>query len=79
MRTLIIFLALTTTALATPCDDDRKDFERAQKFGATNFQCVDRYDGSARATWEMTPEQFKEYIDSELERQRQRIKKGGRK
>ena len=74
MRTLIIFLALTATALATPCDQDRRAFERAQKFGATNFQCVDRYEGSARATWDMTPEQFKKYMAAELERQRQRIK-----
>ena len=74
MKTLIIFLALTATALATPCDNDLKDFERAQKFGATNFQCRDEYEGSARATWDMTTEQFKAYMDSELERQRQRIK-----
>ena len=74
MKTLIIFLALTTTALATPCDDDLKDFKRAQKFGATNFQCRDEYEGSARATWDMTAEQFKEYMAAELERQRQRIK-----
>ena len=76
MRTLSIFLLMISTAAATPCDDARKDFERARKFGAQNFACADRYDGTATSSWDMKPEQFKKYQEAEAERQRRRIKGG---
>lgn len=63
MRTLILFLFLITTAFATPCDDARKDFKQAKKFGAYNFRCVDRYDGSADASWYMSNEDYKRWTE----------------
>lgn len=65
MKTLIIFLLLASTAIAGPCDDARRDFKRAQKFGATDFKCSSRYDGTATSSWNMTPEGFRQYRDSE--------------
>lgn len=74
MKTLVLFLTLTTSALATPCDDAKRDFNRAKAFGATNFKCTDTYEGASGASWNMELEQYKKFIESELQRQRQRIK-----
>lgn len=63
MRTLILFLLLTTTAFATPCDDARKDYRQAKKFGAYNFRCVDRYDGTATSSWMMSDESYKRWTE----------------
>lgn len=82
MRTLfyatLMALLLTHSqaqAYTTPCDDARKDFKRAQAYGATNFKCTDRYDGSATSSWTMEPEKFKAFREAELERKRQSIKR----
>ena len=75
MRTLILagVLALAASAShATPCDDARKDFRRAQKFGAYDFRCVDRYDGTATSSWRMSPEDFKAFRDAESKRRKRK-------
>ena len=75
MRTLILegVLALAASAShATPCDDARKDFKRAQAFGAHSFECVDRYDGTATSSWRMTPEDFKKFRDAEIKRRKRK-------
>ena len=74
MKTLIFFLALCATAQATPCDDARKDFARAKKFGAYEFACKDSYDGRATSSWSMSPEGFKAFRASETQRQRRKGK-----
>lgn len=68
MKTIFVFLLLTSTAFATPCDDARKDFERARKFGATEFKCQDRYDGTATSSWTMSSENYKKFRESEANR-----------
>lgn len=72
MRTLILLFALCATANATPCDDARKDFKRAQAFGAHSFECVDRYDGTATSSWRMPPEGFKQFRDAEIKRRKRK-------
>ena len=72
MRTLIILLAFASAAHATPCDDARKDFRRAQKFGAYDFHCVDRYDGTATSSWRMSPEDFKAFREAETKRRKRK-------
>lgn len=72
MRTLIVFLALCATATATPCDDARKDFNRAKRFGAHSFECVDRYDGTATSSWRMSPESFKRFNEAEIKRRKRK-------
>lgn len=72
MRTLIILLVLCTTAQATPCDDARRDFTRAKKFGAYDFKCADRYDGTATSSWRMSPEDFKAFREAEIKRRKRK-------
>ena len=75
MRTLILagVLALVASAShATPCDDARKDFKRAQKFGAHSFECTDRYDGTATSSWRMSPEDFKAFREAEIKRRKRK-------
>ena len=75
MRTLILVVALgllTNAAHATPCDDARKDFARAKKFGAYDFHCVDRYDGTATSSWRMLPEDFKAFRAAERQRRKKK-------
>ena len=74
MKTIIFLLLMTSTALANPCSDDKQRFERAKKFGAYNFKCVDYYDGSATSSFSMTSENHKNFVASEIERKRQFIK-----
>lgn len=74
MKTIIFLLLMTSTALANPCSDDKKRFERAKKFGATNFKCTSYYDGSATSSFSMTSENHKKFVASEIERSRQFIK-----
>lgn len=75
MRTLILAVLLTATAAnATPCDDARKDFARAKQFGAYDFKCQDRYDGTATSSWYMPPEGFKAFREAERERKRRKKK-----
>jgi len=75
MKPLLFILILSTSAWAgLPCDEAKEDFKRAQEFGATDFKCEDQYDGSAGSTWDMEPEQFKQFMAAEAERQRKRIK-----
>ena len=69
MKTLILFLAMTTAAIAgPPCDDAYRDFQRAEKFGAYMFSCEDFYDGSATSTWKMRDEDFKRFREAEKRR-----------
>lgn len=72
MRTLIIFLALCATAAATPCDDARRDFNRAKHFGAYDFRCQDRYDGTATSSWRMSPDNFKRFNEAEIKRRKRK-------
>lgn len=75
MRTLILAGVLALAASpshATPCDDARKDFKRAQAFGAYDFNCQDRYDGTATSSWRMTPEGFKQFRDAEIKRRKRK-------
>ena len=72
MRTLIFLLALASTAFATPCDDARKDFARAKKFGAYDFKCADRYDGTATSSWWMNPEGLKAFREAEIKRRKRK-------
>ena len=72
MRTLIILLALASVANATPCDDARRDFARAKKFGAYDFKCTDRYDGTATSSWRMSPEDFKAFREAEIKRRKRK-------
>lgn len=77
MKIIIFLLLITTTistALANPCSDDKQRFERAKKFGATNFKCTSYYDGSATSSFSMTSENHKKFVASEIERSRQFIK-----
>jgi hypothetical protein len=74
MKTIIFLLLMTSTALANPCSDDKQRFERAKKFGATNFKCTSHYDGSATSSFSMTSENHKKFVASEIERSRQFIK-----
>lgn len=70
MRTLLIFLLLTTAAFARPCDDARQDFNRAKKYGAHSFRCHDRYDGSAVATWYMDDSGYERFKIREEKRRK---------
>jgi len=79
MRTIMAFLIMTGIALASPCDDERKQFERAKKFGASGFVCKDHYDGSASSRWVMDTDNYKRYVASELERSSNRIKRKGKR
>lgn len=79
MKTIIAFLLMTGVALASPCDDDRKTFERAKKYGAREFKCTDHYDGSASSSFVMDPEDHKKFTAAELERNRKRIQQYKRK
>lgn len=75
MRTLILagVLAFAASAShATPCDDARRDFARAKKFGAYDFKCVDRYDGTATSSWCMSPEDFKKFREFEIQRRKRK-------
>ena len=72
MRTLIILLALASAAHATPCDDARRDFARAKKFGAYDFKCADRYDGTATSSWRMNPEGFNAFREAEIKRRKKK-------
>lgn len=73
MRTIVFLLLMVSTAIGSPCDDDKQRFERAKKFGAYNFKCSSNYDGSAWSSFSMTSEDHKKYVASELERSRKRI------
>ena len=69
MKTLILFLAMTTAAIAgPPCDDAYRDFKRAEKFGAYMFTCEDFQDGSATSTWKMRDADFKRFREAERQR-----------
>ena len=73
MRALILVVILTASAAhATPCDDARRDFKRAQKFGAHSFECADSYDGTATSSWRMSPENFKLFREEESKRRRRK-------
>ena len=74
MKTIIFLLLMTSTALANPCTDDKQRFERAKKFGAYNFKCVDHYDGSAASTFSIPSEKYKKFVVSEIARSSQLIK-----
>lgn len=74
MKTIIIFLAMVSCAFASPCNDEKKIFERAKKFGAHSFKCKDNYDGSAKSSWTMDSDGYKKFIESEMELHRKRIK-----
>jgi hypothetical protein len=71
---ILFLLLLASTALANPCSDDKQRYERAKKFGAYNFKCTSNYDGSAASTFSITSENYKNFVASELERGKQRIK-----
>lgn len=75
-RYLLVLASLFISHIshATPCDDARKDFNRAKKFGAYEFKCQDRYDGSATSSWKMDSESFKAFKASEVVRNRKKIK-----
>ena len=69
MKTLILFLAMTTAAIAgPPCDDAYEDFKRAERFGAYMFTCEDFEDGSATSTWKMKDADFKRFREAERKR-----------
>jgi hypothetical protein len=68
VKTLLVFLMLVTSALATPCQDARKDYERARRYGAFDFKCRDRYDGTATSSWRMEMDDYKRFRDSECRR-----------
>ena len=73
MRTLILAVLLTASmAHATPCDDARKDFARAKQFGAYDFKCHDRYDGTATSSWRMDPDGFKAFREAEIKRRKKK-------
>lgn len=75
MKTLLIFLLLTTAAFARPCDDARQDFNRAKKYGAYSFRCTDRYDGSSTATWYMDDRGYERFKIMEKRRERMERRK----
>lgn len=76
MRTLILLLALSIAApaAATPCDDYRARYNRAKAFGAHDFKCQDRYDGSATSSFSLDLDNYRKFIQSELERRRRNKK-----
>ena len=71
---LLLIISIASTALANPCSDNKQRFERAKKFGATQFKCTSNYDGSATSSFTMTSENHKNFVASEIERKRQFIK-----
>jgi len=74
MKTIIFILLMASTAIANPCSDDKQRYERAKKFGATNFKCTSHYDGSANSVFSMTSKNYKNFVASEIERSRKLIK-----
>lgn len=73
MKIIIFLLLMTSTAFANPCADDKQKFERAKKFGASNFKCTSNYDGSAVSSFSINSENYKKYVAAELERSKKRI------
>jgi len=58
--TLLALLLLAATADAS-CKDDMKTFKVAQKFGAYDFTCKDKYDGRTSSSWSIRYEDYKRY------------------
>ena len=73
MKTIIFLLLMASTALANPCTDDKQRFERAKKFGATNFKCTDHYDGSATSSFTIDLEGNRKFVTAEIDFNKKRI------
>ena len=79
---ILSILLIPTMGYGTPCDDAKKDYNFARKYGAHSFYCTDQYDGSSTSFWSMSPEDYQKFKEALILKNRDRIKgpkNGGKK